>query len=142
MRGEFNAIYEPSRRQLRVICHEGRSVPLRELNDACLIRFHNTLDPEHRAAFTRRADAYAAAMQHLNLPFKIADRFGPDQPIESVAYVFISEADARRHLHELWLRELECWAFADGKEIRLDLDYRPEPPSPPGWATSNRGASA
>ncbi|MCG8422299.1 MAG: hypothetical protein MJE77_30635 [Proteobacteria bacterium] len=142
LRSEFNAIYEPGRRQLRVICHEGRSVSQREMSDACLVHFHNTLDPEHLAQFTRRANTYAKAMTRLKMPFQIADRFGPDQPIESVAYIFVSEADARKHLHELWLRELECWAFVDGKEIRLDLDYRPEPPSPPDWVTSDRGASA
>ncbi|MCG8424574.1 MAG: hypothetical protein MJE77_42315 [Proteobacteria bacterium] len=139
---EFDAIYKPDRRQLRVICHEGRDVTQREMRDACLVRFHNTLDPEHLAEFMRRAVVYAESMQRLGIQQHLADRFGPDQPIESVAYVFISEADARKYLHELWLRELECWAFVDGKEIRLDLDYRPEPPSPPDWATSNRGASA
>ena len=45
--------------------------------------------------------------------------------VDSVAFVFMTEADARKHLHELWLRELECRALIDGKEVRLDLDYQP-----------------
>jgi hypothetical protein len=49
-----------------------------------------------------------------------------------VAYVFVDEADARAHLHELWLRELECWLVDDKGKRRLDLDYHPVP-NPPGW---------
>ncbi len=52
--------------------------------------------------------------------------------VDSVAFVFMTEADARKHLHELWLRELECRALIDGKEVRLDLDYHPTP-DPPEW---------
>jgi hypothetical protein len=54
-------------------------------------------------------------------------------PVDHVAYVFIDEGDARAHLHELWLREMECWTYRpDGKKHRLDLDYHPVP-SPPDW---------
>ena len=61
------------------------------------------------------------------------------QPIEHVAYLFIDEADARAHLHELWLRELQCWAFdAHGVKHRLDLDYHPVP-DPPAWVRSLDG---
>jgi hypothetical protein len=35
------------------------------------------------------------------------------------------EANARRHLHEFWLRDCECWAFVDGFERRLDEETRP-----------------
>ena len=53
-------------------------------------------------------------------------------PIERVAYVFLEEENARAHLHELWLRELECWVV-DGKgKRRLDQDYHPVP-QPPDW---------
>lgn len=39
---------------------------------------------------------------------------GPEKPFDSVAYIFTeSEADARAHLHDLWLRELECSTFID-----------------------------
>jgi hypothetical protein len=55
---------------------------------------------------------------------------GPQRPIDHVAYVFAVEAEARAHLHELWLRELECWTFVNGKETRIDLDYHPTPDKP------------
>jgi hypothetical protein len=47
--------------------------------------------------------------------------------------VFIEEEVARRHLHELWLRELEGWTCIDGNEGRLDdSDARLRPRSPSG----------
>jgi len=54
---------------------------------------------------------------------------GAERPVEQVAFVFDTEARARAHLHELWLRELGCW-WVDG---RLDEDYAPSP-APPAWA--------
>lgn len=58
-----------------------------------------------------------------------------DQPIASVRFIFVDgEERARRHLHELWLRDLECWAIVDGVEKRLDADYAPTPPPRPAWA--------
>lgn len=56
----------------------------------------------------------------------------PTKPIERIAYVFMEEAAARRHLHDLWLRELECWFVGPAGETRLDEDYHP-PPEPPAW---------
>jgi hypothetical protein len=47
-----------------------------------------------------------------------------------VAYVFMEPSRARAHLHELWLRELECWTVDLGREVRLDRDYRPTPTKP------------
>ncbi|AFZ22683.1 hypothetical protein Cylst_0321 [Cylindrospermum stagnale PCC 7417] len=55
---------------------------------------------------------------------------GPTQPLDSIAYIFMEEVKAREHLHELWLRELECWAFINGLEVRLDTDYNPIPNKP------------
>ncbi|MCP3166822.1 hypothetical protein [Myxococcus qinghaiensis] len=55
---------------------------------------------------------------------------GPGQPLTRVAYVFMEPERARAHLHELWLRELECWTLEMGKEVRLDKDYRPTPVKP------------
>lgn len=53
-----------------------------------------------------------------------------EKRIEQVAYVFLEEDDARKHLHELWLRELEVWvADGDGRR-RLDLAYEPVPVRP------------
>ena len=37
---------------------------------------------------------------------RLARRDAPESPIRTIAYVFIDEAVARAHLHELWLREL------------------------------------
>ncbi len=51
---------------------------------------------------------------------------GPDQPIDAVAYVFAEPEAARAHLHELWLRELQCWTYEDGREVRLDDTYKPQ----------------
>lgn len=46
--------------------------------------------------------------------------FGPARPIESVAFVFMEEDRARRHLRELWLHGLQCHAIIKGTETRLD----------------------
>ena len=59
-------------------------------------------------------------------------RSDPVEPIERIAYMFLSEELARGHLHELWLRELECWALVDGQKVRLDEGYAPVPVKP-GW---------
>jgi len=49
------------------------------------------------------------------------------QPIDRIRVLFWDERDARRHLHELWLRELECWYIdAQGREVRADEGYQPE----------------
>jgi hypothetical protein len=53
------------------------------------------------------------------------------QRIDRTAFVFLDEANARRHLHELWLRDHECWAITDGEQHRLDDTYQPAPPPPP-----------
>lgn len=50
---------------------------------------------------------------------------GGSQPLERIAYVFLEEHVARAHLHELWLRDLECWTIIEGNEFRLDADYNP-----------------
>ena len=48
-------------------------------------------------------------------------------------FVFVHEGQARAHLHELWLRELECWVHDARGLRRLDADYHPTP-TPPDWA--------
>ena len=65
--------------------------------------------------------------------YRLHQRDDPEQPIANVAYVFVEEERARAHLHELWLRGLECRAIIRGEEVRLDLDYDPPPPEPPAW---------
>ena len=59
---------------------------------------------------------------------------GDDQPLANVRYVFMTEENARKHLRELWLRELECWVMVDGQKVRLDEDYDPGEPPVPEWA--------
>lgn len=59
---------------------------------------------------------------------------GPEMPLESAVYVFADESEGRAHLHELWLRELDCLTFVDGVMTRLTDDYAPEVPEPDwGW---------
>ena len=65
-------------------------------------------------------------------------RSDPAQPIDRIAYLFIDESLARKHLHELWLRELECWALVDGQKRRLDEGYAPAPREP-AWVARLAG---
>jgi hypothetical protein len=58
---------------------------------------------------------------------------GPERPLRRIAYIFLEAARAEAHLHELWLRELECWTIRDGLEVRLDTAYQPVPIKP-AWA--------
>jgi hypothetical protein len=55
-----------------------------------------------------------------------------DRPLRRLLYVFTKPEEAKRHLHGLWLRELECWTIVNGVEQRLDVDYRPQP-DPLAW---------
>lgn len=52
------------------------------------------------------------------------------KPVRQVAYLFIDEANARAHLHQLWLYGLEVRAIVNGQEIRIDEDYSPTPQVP------------
>lgn len=74
-------------------------------------------------------DACAVRTRHGHVP---ADR----KPIDQVAYVFLEPADARAHLHEMWLRELEVWQVDQSGKRRLDLEYQPVPPAPPAWVAA------
>ncbi|HAA32455.1 MAG TPA: hypothetical protein DCE56_38100, partial [Cyanobacteria bacterium UBA8553] len=55
---------------------------------------------------------------------------GAEKPIDSVGYVFLRGEQGYDYLHELWLREIECWAILKGVEVRLDTDYHPTPEIP------------
>jgi hypothetical protein len=63
---------------------------------------------------------------------RLYQKWGPDRPTEHAGFLFLEEQLARRHLHELWLRELECWTIIGGKEVRIDQDYHAQP-DPPSW---------
>lgn len=56
-----------------------------------------------------------------------------EQPIEHLAYVFMEEDRARRHLHDLWLRDIDCRTFIHGREVSLSADYEPPAPVVPDW---------
>jgi hypothetical protein len=84
-------LYAPNERALHVVVAPGIEVSQGEMISNAALRLHHRL--------TRPAH----------------------NPIDRIAYVFIDMADARAHLHELWLRELECWAFNEqGQKARLD----------------------
>lgn len=59
-----------------------------------------------------------------------------DRIVNNVGFVFLDEREIGDHLHQLWLRGLECWTIRDGREVRLDDSYMPSPPIPPAWARS------
>jgi hypothetical protein len=77
----------------------------------------------HGREVSQREMLDACAVRHYQA-------LGPQRPLTSVAYLFADEAQARRHLHELWLRALECAAVIDGRELRLDAQYSPVPQKP------------
>lgn len=78
-------------------------------------------------------------MDHLCL-IRAVCRDHATQPVERVRVTFTEERDARRHLGELWLREIECWALlADGRHARLDLDYTPPLRILPEWIERHQG---
>ena len=95
-------LYSPGQRLLEVVVGPGNEVRQGDMLCNCALRLHHK---ETQPATGR---------------------------IERIAYVFVDEGDARAHLHELWLRELECWVADDRGKRRLDLDYHPVP-SPPAW---------
>jgi len=66
----------------------------------------------------------ACALRHYQ-------HLGSEKPLERISYIFFDAEAAHRHLHELWLRELECYTFdSEGNQIRLDDTYDPEPIKP------------
>ena len=98
-------VYRPETRTLDIVVPPGAEVTQQDMRVACGLRLHHRL--------TQPA----------------TDR------IDQIAYVFVDQADARAHLHELWLRELACWYLDEAGTHRLDLDYHPTP-SPPAWVTA------
>ncbi|NUU25575.1 MAG: hypothetical protein HOV68_29340 [Streptomycetaceae bacterium] len=54
------------------------------------------------------------------------DVFGPERPVDSVAYIFPDADEAYANLPRLWPYGLECWTVVDGRETRLDTDEVPE----------------
>ena len=58
---------------------------------------------------------------------------GKWRALEKIAFVFPSEARARVHLQDLWLRDLECWYETGGRRVRLDDKHAPAPPPATAW---------
>jgi len=65
--------------------------------------------------------------------YRLHQRDDPDHPVDNVAFIFMEAERAHAHLHQLWLRELQCRTIVAGEEVRLDADYHAEPPTPPEW---------
>jgi hypothetical protein len=93
-------LYLAERQTLEIVVPPGGKIEQVQMRDACAVRHQHRLEPP------------------------------AEKRIDQIAYVFLDEADARTHLHELWLRELEVWlANGDGKR-RIDEPYDPVPVHP------------
>ena len=87
-------------------------------------RSHHVVLAKEPASLTRMHDA---------LTYKWWRRNDPKFPVDSVAFFWtMSEEQARAHLHDLWIRGLECWAFGPNGEVRLHEGYDP-PVRKPQW---------
>lgn len=102
---EVQGVYLPEDRTLEIVVGPGNSVGQQDMRVACGLRLHHRL--------TKPA----------------SDR------IDHIAYIFMDRGDAQAHLHELWLRELQCWYVDERGKHRLDADYHPIP-QPPAWVAS------
>ncbi len=105
MLNDVRGPYVPDERKLEVLIHPNDELPQLRMTNAAALRRHCRLHPDQ------------------------------PQPVDRVAFVFFSDDHARAHLHELWLRDLECWSHGSRGLRRLDLDYHPTP-SPPAWVTA------
>jgi hypothetical protein len=94
--------------------------------------FHSEISGLYKAAdrtlTISRSSVPLTQVELLDLcAYRAQMRGDEKQPIECIRVLFWDERDARRHLHELWLRELECWYIdAQGREVRADQGYQPE----------------
>lgn len=95
-------LYVAERRTLEVVVPPGGTIDQVRMRDACALRYMHRVTP------------------------------AAEKPIDQVAFVFVDEADARAHLHELWLRELEVWLVDGAGKRRLDDAYAPTL-DPPRW---------
>jgi len=102
---QVGGLYRAKDHTLEIVVGPGNTVRQQDMRVACGLRLH------HR----------------LTKP--TTDR------IDHVAYVFMDRGDAQAHLHELWLRELQCWYVDERGKHRLDVDYHPTP-QPPAWVAN------
>lgn len=103
-------LYVRDQRRAEIVVAPGNAVPQWDMTCARALRLYTQMNP------------------------------GVPNPIDHVAYIFVDERDARAHLHELWLRELECWVADDKGKRRIDLNYHPVP-DPPEWVKRLDGRS-
>jgi len=99
---EVKGVFIPATRTLEIPIAPGIEVTQQDMRVACALRLY----------------------QRLRVPAA--------QRIEKISYVFIERRDAEAHLHELWLREIECWYMDETGRHRIDADYHPTP-NPPEW---------
>lgn len=99
---QVRGLYAPDQRRLEIVIAPRIEVSQQDMRVACALRLHHRL--------TNPAQGR----------------------IQQIAYMFMDRADAEAHLHELWLRELECWYIDETGKHRLDTDYHPTP-TPPAW---------
>jgi hypothetical protein len=59
-----------------------------------------------------------------------------DEPVTQVRFVYMDEAEARRHLPAHWRYGHDVRAMTAAGERRLDTDYEPPPFTPPAWTSS------
>lgn len=95
-------LYIAEHRTLEVVVPPGGKIDQLHMQDACAVRQRHHVAP------------------------------ATEKPVDQVAYVFVDEDDARAHLHELWLRDLEVWLVDGSGRRRLDDTYAPTP-RPPKW---------
>ena len=87
MLDDARGAYTAHDRKLHIVVADGVEVPQLRMLNAATLRRHYRLNP------------------------------GEPEPVERIAFVFVHEGQARAHLHELWLRELECWVH-DARGLR------------------------
>jgi hypothetical protein len=111
--------------------------------DSGMLRWGKPFTPAPDMLYDRAARLYEVVVAGREVPIgemftvcmlRQRRRNHPTDPVDRVAYVFLTDAAALAHRHELWLRELECWSVEGGIKRRLDLDYAPPAPPPPAWA--------
>jgi hypothetical protein len=110
---KVDGLYDASRHTLERVVPPGEEIPPWLMNEYCAVRTRHHIRPPARA----------------------------DRPIDQVAFVFVDEAQARVHLDEMWLRELEVWVADGGGKRRLDDSYQPPLRSAPDWIAGLAGAT-
>lgn len=105
---QLRGLYIAATRTLEIVVGPGNSVSQQDMRVSCALRLHHR---EIKPASDR---------------------------IEHIAYVFMDRRDAEAHLHELWLRELQCWYVDERGKHRLDDNYCPTP-TPPPWVVNLKG---